>query len=63
MLMPVAAYAYLIPLIGGVWWLLGIVIAGIAVLATFLWLNILKIRQWMRRKNAPDTTDDNADSD
>ncbi len=54
--LPANAYAYLVPLIGGAWWLITIIIAGIIAISAFIWAHIVKFKQMFKKdKNKTDT--------
>ncbi len=59
------AYAYLVPVIGGAIWLIAIIAGGLATLATFIWLNVLKFKQGKKKpsKDAETATAEAKDDD
>ena len=42
---PQSAHAYLVPLIGGLGWLIGIILGGLIFFATFIWIHVLKLKR------------------
>lgn len=47
---PGIAFAYLVPVIGGIWWLIVTAMGFIAVIATFLWLHIIKFKNFLKNR-------------
>lgn len=50
------AYAYLVPLIGGLGWLVVTLVGGILVAATFIWVHVLKFKDHINRKAKKETS-------
>lgn len=44
------AHAYLLPVIAGLGWLIAVIIGGVVACATFIWLNIVKIKHLKQNK-------------
>lgn len=49
-IIPSIAFAYLVPVIGGIWWLIVTVLGFIAVISTFIWIHIIKFKNFLKEK-------------
>ena len=47
-----SAHAYLVPLIGGIGWLLAAAVGGILVAATFIWMHIKMAKEYFYKKKS-----------
>ena len=54
------ANAYLVPVIGGVAWLLVVLAGGALVAGAFIWAHVVKIKRWMAKKESAATSDQGA---
>lgn len=61
LLTPHPAHAYLVPVIGGLAWLIAIVLGFVVAGATFIWLHMIKLKEKRKKSSPPDT--DKPDSD
>ncbi len=60
---PTQAHAYLIPLIGGLGWLISVIVAGVIACSAFVWIHVIKFKQWTKKgkKGEASIKEDNDD--
>tara|TARA_B100001564_G_C20614107_1_gene659002 strand:- start:333 stop:533 length:201 start_codon:yes stop_codon:yes gene_type:complete len=52
-----SAYAYLLPVIAGAGWLIAVIVGGIMVIITFIWIHVIKIKKALIKDKADPSSD------
>ncbi len=60
-LFPQPAYAYLVPVIGGLAWLIAIILGFVVAGATFIWLHMIKLKEKRKKSSLSDRDKPGAD--